>query len=230
MRIELELREINGYLDFSILFWHFCTRIWQLLFEHNHTLYFCLHLSGLFYYAMFVLAELKDTIRIPPWLFKIKLQETVCDEINRKLANKVGICSFWCGVDFSQLFNILAGPLQCWSVYYAEGPCVSGGLNYITRRRIFTHRSHLPVYCVPTTDWTDFDREDQVLQSGRSSWWVVNGLTFISRWYLQHPCLSSSHFGLLWRHSNPANRSPTSVSIWGGWTGMGMGISCRRWL
>lgn len=39
---------------------------------------------------MFVIAELKDTIRIPPWLFKLKLQETVCDEINRKLANKVG--------------------------------------------------------------------------------------------------------------------------------------------
>lgn len=40
---------------------------------------------------MFVIAELKDTIRIPPWLFKMKLPETVSDEINRKLANKVRI-------------------------------------------------------------------------------------------------------------------------------------------
>lgn len=38
---------------------------------------------------MFVIAELKDTIRIPPWSFKLKLQDTVRDEINRKLANKV---------------------------------------------------------------------------------------------------------------------------------------------
>lgn len=39
---------------------------------------------------MFVIAELKDTIRVPPWSFKSKLQDTIRDEINRKLANKVG--------------------------------------------------------------------------------------------------------------------------------------------
>lgn len=38
---------------------------------------------------MFLLAELKDTIRIPPETFQLKLIDAVKDEINRKLANKV---------------------------------------------------------------------------------------------------------------------------------------------
>lgn len=38
---------------------------------------------------MFLLAELKDTIRIPPEMFNLKLLDAVKDEINRKLANKV---------------------------------------------------------------------------------------------------------------------------------------------
>lgn len=38
---------------------------------------------------MFLLAELKDTIRIPPEIFHMKLIDAVKDEINRKLANKV---------------------------------------------------------------------------------------------------------------------------------------------
>lgn len=38
---------------------------------------------------MFLLAELKDTIRIPPDTFHMKLIDAVKDEINRKLANKV---------------------------------------------------------------------------------------------------------------------------------------------
>ncbi|XP_011629594.1 DNA-directed RNA polymerase III subunit RPC8, partial [Pogonomyrmex barbatus] len=45
---------------------------------------------------MFVLAELKDTVRIPPSNFKYKLNDIVADELNRKLANKVykdvGLC------------------------------------------------------------------------------------------------------------------------------------------
>ena len=38
---------------------------------------------------MFVLAKLKDTVRIPPWKFKRKLNDAIADELNRKLANKV---------------------------------------------------------------------------------------------------------------------------------------------
>ncbi|XP_055855965.1 DNA-directed RNA polymerase III subunit RPC8 [Episyrphus balteatus] len=45
---------------------------------------------------MFALAELKDTIRIAPDQFHLKLVEAIRDEINRKLANKVllnvGLC------------------------------------------------------------------------------------------------------------------------------------------
>ncbi|XP_043493777.1 DNA-directed RNA polymerase III subunit RPC8 [Polistes fuscatus] len=45
---------------------------------------------------MFVLVELKDTVRIPPWKFKRKLNDAITDELNRKLANKVylnvGLC------------------------------------------------------------------------------------------------------------------------------------------
>ncbi|XP_012055528.1 PREDICTED: DNA-directed RNA polymerase III subunit RPC8 [Atta cephalotes] len=45
---------------------------------------------------MFVLAELKDTVRIPPSSFKSKLNNVIADELNRKLANKVykdvGLC------------------------------------------------------------------------------------------------------------------------------------------
>lgn len=38
---------------------------------------------------MFLLAELRDTIRIPPEMFHMKLSDAIRDEINRKLANKV---------------------------------------------------------------------------------------------------------------------------------------------
>lgn len=38
---------------------------------------------------MFVLTEFKDTVKIPPWNFKKKLNDSVTDELNRKLANKV---------------------------------------------------------------------------------------------------------------------------------------------
>ncbi|XP_060832788.1 DNA-directed RNA polymerase III subunit RPC8 isoform X2 [Bombus pascuorum] len=45
---------------------------------------------------MFVLTELKDTVRIPPWEFKRKLNDAIADELNKKLANKVyldvGLC------------------------------------------------------------------------------------------------------------------------------------------
>ena len=45
---------------------------------------------------MFVLAEIKDTIRLPPKRFGVNLQEAITDELNTKLANKVvynvGLC------------------------------------------------------------------------------------------------------------------------------------------
>ncbi|XP_067211893.1 DNA-directed RNA polymerase III subunit RPC8 isoform X2 [Linepithema humile] len=45
---------------------------------------------------MFVLVELKDTVRILPSSFKCKLNDVIADELNKKLANKVykdvGLC------------------------------------------------------------------------------------------------------------------------------------------
>lgn len=38
---------------------------------------------------MFVLVEMVDTVRIPPWNFHRQLNEAVAEELNKKLANKV---------------------------------------------------------------------------------------------------------------------------------------------
>uniref|UniRef100_A0A4W6DKG8 DNA-directed RNA polymerase subunit n=1 Tax=Lates calcarifer TaxID=8187 RepID=A0A4W6DKG8_LATCA len=45
---------------------------------------------------MFVLVEMVDTVRIPPWNFQRQLNEAIAEELNKKLANKVvynvGLC------------------------------------------------------------------------------------------------------------------------------------------
>ncbi|EDO38289.1 predicted protein [Nematostella vectensis] len=45
---------------------------------------------------MFVLAEIKDTVQIKPWLFSLDIQEAISNKLNMKLANKVvhnvGLC------------------------------------------------------------------------------------------------------------------------------------------
>lgn len=38
---------------------------------------------------MFVLVEMVDTVRIPPWDFHKQLNEAIAEELNKKLANKV---------------------------------------------------------------------------------------------------------------------------------------------
>lgn len=40
---------------------------------------------------MFVLVEMVDTVRIPPWDFHRRLNEAIAEELNKKLANKVCI-------------------------------------------------------------------------------------------------------------------------------------------
>ena len=40
---------------------------------------------------MFVLAEMTDTVRIEPWLFNVTLNDAITEELNKKLANKVGL-------------------------------------------------------------------------------------------------------------------------------------------
>ncbi|XP_032442519.1 DNA-directed RNA polymerase III subunit RPC8 isoform X2 [Xiphophorus hellerii] len=45
---------------------------------------------------MFVLVEMVDTVRIPPWVFDRQLNDAIAEELNKKLANKVvysvGLC------------------------------------------------------------------------------------------------------------------------------------------
>ncbi|KAM4717723.1 DNA-directed RNA polymerase III subunit RPC8 isoform 2-T2 [Anableps anableps] len=45
---------------------------------------------------MFVLVEMVDTVRIPPWSFERQLNDAIAEELNKKLANKVvysvGLC------------------------------------------------------------------------------------------------------------------------------------------
>ncbi|KAM6957088.1 DNA-directed RNA polymerase III subunit RPC8 [Aplochiton taeniatus] len=45
---------------------------------------------------MFVVVEMIDTVRIPPWNFHRHLNDAICEELNKKLANKivynVGLC------------------------------------------------------------------------------------------------------------------------------------------
>lgn len=55
--------------------------------------------SALLRAAMFVLVEMTDTVRIPPWQFERKLNESIAEELNKKLANKVKCESHigWCG-------------------------------------------------------------------------------------------------------------------------------------
>ena len=38
---------------------------------------------------MFVLVEMKDTVRIKPWYFGVDLREAITNKLNKKLANKV---------------------------------------------------------------------------------------------------------------------------------------------
>lgn len=46
---------------------------------------------------MFVLVEMTDTVRIAPWQFERKLNDSIAEELNKKLANKVkrGSCIGW---------------------------------------------------------------------------------------------------------------------------------------
>ncbi len=52
---------------------------------------------------MFLLAEMTDTVRIEPWLFNVKLNIAIAEELNKKLANKVSKRS---DVIFDDLFQV----------------------------------------------------------------------------------------------------------------------------
>ncbi|XP_027730024.1 DNA-directed RNA polymerase III subunit RPC8 isoform X2 [Vombatus ursinus] len=61
---------------------------------------------------MFVLVEMVDTVRIPPWQFERKLNDSIAEELNKKLANKVvynvGLCI--CLYDITKLEDAYVFP------------------------------------------------------------------------------------------------------------------------
>ncbi|KAK2493850.1 hypothetical protein MC885_011642 [Smutsia gigantea] len=61
---------------------------------------------------MFVLVEMVDTVRIPPWQFERKLNDSIAEELNKKLANKVvynvGLCI--CLFDITRLEDAYVFP------------------------------------------------------------------------------------------------------------------------
>lgn len=80
---------------------------------------------------MFLLAELKDTIRIPPDTFQMKLIDAVKDEINRKLANKVNkslyipAYTIWHilikEINVQFFLSKILGIIKCWPMHCAKG-------------------------------------------------------------------------------------------------------------
>lgn len=88
---------------------------------------------------MFVLAELKDTIRIAPELFHMKLLDAIRDEINRKLANKVceqlNLYHYMlpASVMLSKIFGIqILGSVARWIMYCLTGYYKIGRFNDFT--------------------------------------------------------------------------------------------------
>lgn len=73
---------------------------------------------------MFVLAELKDTVRIPPVEFKQKLNDAITDELNRKLANKVKYYNLF---KFYDIILLIKSKLLIYllKVYLNVGLCIA---------------------------------------------------------------------------------------------------------
>lgn len=76
---------------------------------------------------MFVLVEMVDTVRIPPWQFERKLNDSIAEELNKKLANKVlgppagvrnpisspaSLAVAWFSLSLAHLSNFMSGLLS----------------------------------------------------------------------------------------------------------------------
>lgn len=131
-----------------------------LQFKHKYLFCSC-------YKTMFLLAELKDTVRIPPESFHLKLIDAVKDEINRKLANKVQMRTFQFQIQialtdrrFSWEIPFTLGSFECRSVHRSEGYHSSWRLNYIAGRRSITHRDFISIHCVSPACWRHHNRQN----------------------------------------------------------------------
>uniref|UniRef100_A0A673JDF2 DNA-directed RNA polymerase subunit n=1 Tax=Sinocyclocheilus rhinocerous TaxID=307959 RepID=A0A673JDF2_9TELE len=78
---------------------------------------------------MFVLVEMVDTVRIPPWSFHRQLNDAIAEELNKKLANKVvynvGLCI--CLYDITKLEDSYIFPGD--GASHTKGDCSSQRLS-----------------------------------------------------------------------------------------------------
>ncbi|XP_027730030.1 DNA-directed RNA polymerase III subunit RPC8 isoform X3 [Vombatus ursinus] len=109
---------------------------------------------------MFVLVEMVDTVRIPPWQFERKLNDSIAEELNKKLANKVvynvGLCI--CLYDITKLEDAYVFPGDGASHTKAMRPSRCGFGNM--------RRKKEPMTCT----WTPVRRS-------ASGWWMRALLT-----------------------------------------------------
>lgn len=99
---------------------------------------------------MFVLAEMKDVIRVTPEHFHQSLSDSITVLLNRKLANKVNKnLTLLCFIYFCEEFSLM--PIQCFDLFagslkrrFMHSIIRSNGywtLLHIPRRWILTHGS-----------------------------------------------------------------------------------------
>ena len=76
---------------------------------------------------MFVLSQMKDTVRIPPWLFHLNFNDAVIEALNKKLANKVshdkGITLILCMIEQREIiltmsWKVIRANLFRWNLVY----------------------------------------------------------------------------------------------------------------
>ena len=131
----------------------------------------------LYFSNMFVLAEMKDTVRVKPWHFGIDLREAIASKLNKKLANKVSRQSGYLSTTTAtaQRANLLYFSLAVFQptdllkearINLPE--CLSNFLEYIclehvpakvqnTGPLIYILLNHNSAYCVPLRSSKGFD-------------------------------------------------------------------------
>lgn len=116
---------------------------------------------------MFVLVELKDTVRIPPTGFKYKLNDVIAEELNQKLANKVNnlfIIEMDLLLSIKIIFNIVIKGLQrCRSVHCVIRYYQDRRVIHFPRRRSVPHKSNISIYCISSMDGGNINRKDPFL-------------------------------------------------------------------
>ncbi|XP_046560323.1 LOW QUALITY PROTEIN: DNA-directed RNA polymerase III subunit RPC8-like [Haliotis rubra] len=108
---------------------------------------------------MFVLAEMKDTVRLPPWLFNLDQKDAIIETLNKKLANKVvynvGLCIALWDVQRLEDSYIFPGDGASHTVvhfryvvfrpFVDEVQLITGKIKSCSRRRVYKVRQKLSI-------------------------------------------------------------------------------------